>query len=340
MTIEWKGKYVQIPMKGISEDLAKEIIDLLPTPESKLGWKFDGYRVVSLSQINFRDKAGNSDNPVRVKGTKVKETLEVRLKRGMDVREQTPSLYPNDNIFDGANRRKLLTKWGYEQWIFSDWIEDDTIRTKYQSTKEECLSDSRLSRNADSGQRPATDDDILEHVRTRMKGKDWSKKDIKGFLNTLELNLSGSKIDGLANVIDRDRRRRGVIEPYDNKSAHEYVEKKGKGGIVLNTKSGANTELAAIAIMKAVVAGKKPAHVVTYSSSACSHDDIDTDLDKTVGDLKNIVKLVEDFVNTCHYYKIDSPYDIQGSIPQKIVKNQKMPDGYVKYETPPPVTVV
>ena len=108
----------------------------------------------------------------------------------------------------------------------------------------------------------------------------------------------------------------------------------------MNTKSGANTELAAIAIMKAVVAGKKPANVITYSSSACSHDDIDTDLHKTLGDLKNIINLVENFVNTCHYHKIDSSYNVQGSIPQKIVKNKKMPDGYVKYETPPPVTVV
>ena len=341
MTIEWKDGYVQIPQDGISEDLAKEIIELLPIPEDELGYKFKGYRVVSLSQVNFKDKAGNSDNPVRVGGTKGKESLEESLKRGMDVREHTPSLYPEENIFDGATRLKFLKKNGKEQYIFSDWIPDETTQTKYQLTEEDCIEDSRMHRNADNGKRPATDDDILELVRRRMKGKKWNKQDIKGYLNTLELNLSGSKIDGLANVIDRDRRRRGVIEPYDNKSAHEYVEKKGKGGIVLNTKSGANTELAAIAIMKAVVAGKKPAHVVTYSSSACSHDDIDTDLNKTVGDLKNIVKLVEDFVNTCHYYKIDSPYDIQGSIPQKIVKNQKMPDGYVKYETPPPpVTVV
>ena len=341
MTIEWKGKYVQIPMKGISEDLAKEIIKLLPTPEDKLGWKFNGYRVVSLSQINFKDKAGNSDNPVRAKGTKAKETLEVRLKRGMDVGEQTPSLYPNDNIFDGATRRKLLTKWGYEQWIFSDWIEDDTTRTKYQSSKEECLEDSRLSRNADSGQRPATDDDILEQVRRRSEGKNWGKKDIKGYLNTLELNLSGSKIDGLANVIDRDRRRKGVIESYDNTTAHEYVEKKGEGAIIVNTKSGASTELQYIAMMKSVVASKKPAQLVTYSSSACSHEEIDKHYDETTQKMSELRLLCEEFIDVCRGYKImESPYHIKGSIPQKIVKDKKMPDGFVKYGTPPPVTVV
>ena len=37
---------------------------------------------------------------------------------------------------------------------------------------------------------------------------------------------------------------------------------------------------------------------------------------------------------------MESPYHIKGSIPQKIVKDKKMPDGFVKYGTPPPVTVV
>ena len=340
MTIEWKGKYVQIPNKGISGDLAKEIINLLPTPEDKLGWKFDEYVVRSLSQIVFKDKAGNSDNPVRVGGTKGTESLEVSLARGMDVNEHTPSLYPNDNIFDGATRLKYLKKMGKEQYIFSTWIEDDTTKTKYQSSKEDCIEDSRMNRNADNGKRPATDDDILELVRRRMKGKKWNKQDIKGYLNTLELNLSGSKIDGLANVIDRDRRRKGVIESYDNTTAHQYVENKGGGAIVVNTKSGASTELQFIAMMKSVVASKKPAQLVTYSSSACSHDEIDKHYDETVEKMGGILELCRKFVKTCDYYDLNSPYDIKGSIPQKIVKDKKMPDGFVKYGTPPPVTVV
>ena len=334
MTIEWKDGYVQIPKDGISEDLAKEIIELLPTPEDKLGLKFKGYRVVSLSQVNFKDKAGNSDNPVRVSGTKGKESLEVRLKRGMDVREHTPSLYSDNNLNDGATRRKFLTKWGYKQWIFSDWDDDIITKTKYQSTKEDCIEDFRMHKNADDGKRPATDDDILELVRRRSEGKKWKKEDIKGYLNTLELNLSGSKIDGLANRIDRDRRRRGVIAPYDNNSAHEYVEKNGENGIVLNTKSGANYQCAAVAIMRSVVSGKKPANVITYSSSACSHDDIDKDYEDTTGKLSDLIKLTEEFINTCNYYKIDIPYIIKGSIPQKIIKDKNMPKGYVKYNQP------
>ena len=331
MTIEWKGKYVQIPNKGISGDLAKEIINLLPTPEDKLGWKFDEYVVRSLSQIVFKDKAGNSDNPVRVGGTKGKESLEVSLARGMDVNEHTPSLYPNDNIFDGATRLKYLKKMGKEQYIFSTWIEDDTTKTKYQSSKEDCIEDSRMNRNADNGKRPATDDDILELVRRRSEGKNWTKKDIKGYLNTLDLNLSGSKIDGLANTVDRDRRRRGVIEPYNKTTAKQYIENIGEGAIVLNTKSGANTELAAIAIMKAVVGSKLPADVVTYSSSACSHDEIDEHYKKTVGDLQTMIDLCEDFVHTCRKYKIYDPFFIKGSIPQKIVKDVPMPKGLVSH---------
>lgn len=340
MTIQWKDRYVQIPNKGISGDLAEEIINLLPIPEDKLGWKFDEYVVRSLSQINFKDKAGNSDNPVRVGGTKGKESLEVSLARGMDVNEHTPSLYPNDNIFDGATRLKYLKKMGKEQYIFSTWIEDDTTKTKYQSSKEDCIEDSRMNRNADNGKRPATDDDILELVRRRMKGKRWDKKDIKGYLNTLDLNLSGSKIDGLANVIDRDRRRKGVIESYDSTTAHEYVEKKGGGAIVVNTKSGASTELQFIAMMKSVVASKTPAQLVTYSSSACSHDEIDKHYDETVEKMGGILELCRKFVKTCDYYELNSPYDIKGSIPQKIVKDKKMPDGFVQYGTPPSVTVV
>ena len=341
MTIEWKDGYVQIPQDGISEDLAKEIIELLPIPEDELGYKFKGYRVVSLSQVNFKDKAGNSDNPVRVGGTKGKESLEESLKRGMDVREHTPSLYPEENIFDGATRLKFLKKNGKEQYIFSDWIPDETTQTKYQLTEEDCIEDSRMHRNADNGKRPATDDDILELVRRRMKGKKWNKQDIKGYLNTLELNLSGSKIDGLANVIDRDRRRKGVIESYDNTTAHEYVEKKGEGAIIVNTKSGASTELQFIALMKSVVASKKPAQLVTYSSSACSHEEIDKHYDETTQKMSELRLLCEEFIDVCRGYKImESPYHIKGSIPQKIVKDKKMPDGFVKYGTPPPVTVV
>ena len=101
--------------------------------------------------------------------------------------------------------------------------------------------------------------------------------------------------------------------------------------IVLNTKSGANTELAAIAIMNAVVGSKLPADVVTYSSSACSHDEIDEHYKKTVGDLQTMIDLCEDFVHTCRKYKIYDPFFIKGSIPQKIVKDVPMPKGLVSH---------
>ena len=188
--------------------------------------------------------------------------------------------------------------------------------------------------NAGDGKTPNTDDEILEHVRRRMT-KEWDKDKIKKYLYTLELNLSGCKIDGLANTIDRERQRKGVVKPVTAIEAGEFIEKTGEGALYYNTKAGATLERTAVAVMRSINATRSPVKICTFSTSAISHSQIDQHHDKAVENLTSLIEEMMQFGLHCALLKSEgkNPIEVIGSIPQKIIKDEKMPTHIVKYGT-------
>ena len=336
--MELKNNIVPIPKKGISQKLFNEIVDLLPSPPQRPGFKFSHYGVVSLSQVNTQDKAKNIANSVRVRfETKSNDddTLRISLQKGLDITEVPPTLYPNFNVGDGFNRIRDLRSLNYEQWIFAFYVPDEQSRNEFQSSNEDALEDFRMSLNANDGKRPCSQDEILEHVRKRMTEK-WDKTKIKKFIHSLDLNLSGSKVDGISNTIDRERKRKGVVKPISADEAEEFIQKNSKGALYFNTKSGASVARTAVSVVKSLIAPNSPAvpvKVCTFSTSACSHEQIDDHHDKAVEDLYSLVDELIEFGLKAASMKCQgiSPVEIIGSVPQKIIKDQKMPTKIVQY---------
>ena len=103
------------------------------------------------------------------------------------------------------------------------------------------------------------------------------------------------------------------------------------GVTLLNTNAGAKAQRLLPCIMKNFVENGTTLEIATFDSDACSHDEMDEKQKSTIQELKDLEELVLQFAAAKLTNKVN-PYNIQGSIPQKIVKDVPMPKGLIPYE--------
>jgi len=267
---------ISIPLKGVSPQLRAEIESKLPEPLKVPGWKFVDYRWRLLTQINTKDSEGNTDNSVRIAGTGDNETLQSSLRKGIDITELTPSIYPNDNLMNGFNRVKNLLEIGYKEWIFAEYVEDESTRSEFQESFDDCLDDFRASANKGKGQKVISDKEVEELGRKRFQNrKDQSKQSISKWIRTLDLNWSGQKIDGVANKICKDFTRKGVIESYNRDEAQQFLTDNGIGADLLNTKDSTRVARLYPQIMRNFVKNGATMNLALYASDVCSKEELD-----------------------------------------------------------------
>jgi hypothetical protein len=325
---------ISIPLKGVSPQLRAEIESKLPEPLKVPGWKFNGYQWRLLSQINTKDSEGNTDNSVRISGTGDNETLQISLRKGIDVNKLTPSIYPNDNLMNGFNRIKNLLEIGYKEWIFAEYVEDESTRSEFQESFEECLDDFRAAANAGDGQKVISDKEVEELARKRFgHRKDQSKQSIAKWIRTLDLNWSGQKIDGVANKVSKDFTRKGVIESYNRDEAQQFLNDNGIGADLLNTKDSTRVARLYPQIMRNFVKNGVTMDLALFDSDACSHEELDNRQKETLDELKEYDELVMQYAAKRMLMIGIHPWNIIGSISQKIgVEEQKLENGLVPVE--------
>jgi len=322
---------ISIPLKGVSPQLRAEIESKLPEPLKVPGWKFVGYRWRLLSQINTKNSEGNTDNSVRISGTGDNSELQDSLRKGIDITELTASIYPNDNLINGFNRLKNLLEIGYTEWIFAEYVEDESTRTEFQDCFSDALDDFRASANKGKGQKVITDKEVEELGRKRFQNrKDKSKQDISKWIRTLDLNWSGQKIDGIANKICKDFTRKGVVESYNRDEAQQYLNDNGIGADLLNTKDSTRVARLYPQIMRNFVKNGATMNLALFDSDACSHEEIDKRQKETIDELTEMDELVIQYaVKRMNMIGIH-PWNIIGSISQKIgVKVETLDNGLV-----------
>lgn len=310
---------IRIPLKGVPPELRSKIESSLPQPLVVPGWKFVDYRWRLLSQINTKDADGNTDNTVRISGTGDSETLQNSLRKGIDVTELTPSIYPNDNLINGFNRVKNLLEIGYTEWIFAEYVEDESTRTEFQDCFSDALDDFRASANKGKGQKVISDKEVEELGRKRFQNrKDKTKQSIVKWIRTLDLNWSGQKIDGVANRIFKDFSRKGVIESFNREEAQQFLTDNGIGADLLNTKDSTRVARLYPQIMRNFVANGTTMDLALFDSDACSHEELDQRQKDTIEELKEMDELVMQYAAKRMMMMGVHPWSIIGSISQKI----------------------
>lgn len=325
--------YIKLPKDSVPLKLREKVESLLPDPINYPGWKFNRYRWIKLTQINTKDDDGNTDNTVRIGGTGDAETLQNSLRRGIDTTEITASIYPNDNLINGFNRLKNLLKIGYTEWIFAEYVEDKSTRTEFQECFAEALDDFRASANKGKGQKVISDKEVEELGRKRFQNrKDKSKQSIAKWIRTLDLNWSGQKIDGAANKISKDFSRKGVIESYDRSEAQNFLKNIGVGADLLNTKDSTRTARLFPQIMKNFVDNKTTMNIALFDSDACSHQELEDRQKETIKELKEMDELVLQYAMARLSMMNILPYEIIGSIPQKIVNGVKVSNSLIEVD--------
>jgi hypothetical protein len=323
------SNFIQLPKGNVSPQIRDEVENALPKPESYPGWKFNKYRWIKLTQINTKDKNGNTDNSVRVSGTGDNESLQNSLSKGIDVTKLTPSVYPNNNLMNGFNRHKNLLELGYKEWIFAEYELDESTRTEFQQTFEDCLDDFRASANKGDGQKVISDAEVEEIGRKRFEHrKDRTKQKIADWIRTLDLNWSSQKIEAISKRISLDFQRKGVIESFNRNEAQQFLNDAGIGADLLNTTGsfGDNTRVLRlyVQIMENFIANQDTFNVALFDSQASSHDDIDARREDTIKLMKELDKIVIKYAAARMLANDVEPWEIIGAIPQKIgVENMK-----------------
>jgi hypothetical protein len=325
---------IPIPVKGVSPQLRTKIESKLPEPLKVPGWKFNGYCWRLLTQINTKDSEGSTDNSVRIAGTGDNETLQSSLRKGIDITELTPSIYPNDNLMNGFNRVKNLLEIGYKEWIFAEYVEDESTRSEFQECFNDCLDDFRASANKGKGQKVISDKEVEELGRKRFQNrKDQSKQSISKWIRTLDLNWSGQKIDGVSNKICKDFTRKGVIESFNRDEAQQFLTDNGIGADLLNTKDSTRVARLYPQIMRNFVKNGVTMDLALFDSDACSHEELDNRQKETIDELKEYDDLVMQYAVKRMSMLSIHPWNIIGSISQKIgVEEQKLKNGLVIVE--------
>tara|TARA_B100001250_G_scaffold341857_1_gene309992 strand:- start:1003 stop:1995 length:993 start_codon:yes stop_codon:yes gene_type:complete len=327
--------FITVPCKGVPTELRAEIEAALPTPLKVPGWKFKGYVWRKLTQINTKDKRGFTDNSVRLSGTGDNETLEQSLRKGIDTTKLTPSLYPNDNLLNGFNRHKQLMEVGYKEWVFAVYEEDKDTATEFQSSHQDFVDDFRAAANKSDGTKVITDDEIIELGRKRFQNrKERSKEKIKEWIETLDLNLSGQKIAGIAKRISTDFERKGIMQSFNRKEAEDFLTDLGIGADVLNTHGteGDKTRVLRLQVvaMENFVTNKSTLNVALFDSQARSHEDIDSHRENTLNLLKELDDLVMNYASARISNRDIQPLKVIGALPQKIGDVTEVSDSLVK----------
>ena len=327
--------FIAIPQDGVSKELREEIESKLPEPQKVPGWKFVGYRWRKLTQINTKDKNGNTDNTVRNSGTGDSEQLQISLKKGIDVTKLTPSIYPNNNLINGFNRHKNLLSLGYREWIFAEYVEDESSRTEFQENFEESLDDFRAAANKGDGQKVISDSEVEELGRKRFRNRqDRSKSKITEWIRTLDLNWSSQKIEAISKRISLDFERKGVIESYNRNEAQSYLTKFGIGADLLNTTGakGDNTRVLRQyqQIMENFIKNKSTFEIVLFDSQVASHEDADKRRKETIEFLKELDQMVVEYTAARFTCQGVNPWNVKGAIPQKIGGEKANSSGLVE----------
>lgn len=284
-----------------------------------------------LSQINTKNVDGSTDNSVRTAGTGDSESLQSSLSKGIDITELTPSIYPNDNLINGFNRLKNLAAIGYIEWIFAEYVPDESTHTEFQESFDECLDDFRASANKGKGQKIISDNDVEELGRKRFQNrKDQSKQVIAKWIHTLDLNWSGQKVDGVSNKIFKNFTRKGVVESYNRDEAKQYLIENGIGANLLNTKDSTRVDRLYPQIMRNFSENGVAMDLALFDSDACSHEELDKRQSDTIEELKEMDELVMKYAVKRMMMIGTHPWNIVGSISQKIgTVVQKLPNSLV-----------
>ena len=268
--------FIEIPKKGVPAHIRKLVQEALPEPLVVAGWKFKQYVWRRLDQINTKDADGNSDNTVRIGGTGVNEVLQTSLAKGLNPSKLTPSIFPDDNLLNGFNRYKNLALNGYEEWIFAVYEIDEDTKTEFQVTQQDFIDDFRAASNGGDGAKVITIDELKEVGRKRFENrKDRSKKAIKRWVHSLDLNLSNEQINGIAQTISKEYARKGIINSVNRDEAEEHLKKHGIGADLLNIKDSTRVLRMFPKMMKNFVDNGTVYRYVDYHSDATTHKQVD-----------------------------------------------------------------
>ena len=349
-----------IKIKGLTSEQELLILEQLKDRESSYnevpGWKPVDMFWVNIDDVNTTQPDGTTNNSIRLGGTGEQLGLENDVAKGLLTTVPLLSLWASPNheldLLDWFNRIEEFEYQGYTRLPAVRYERCEP--TEYQKTDQDAVDDFRAVANRRSGQKPITDDEVLELLRNRFESclpleseeeYDDLKFDMIQYLKMLDLGLSIEEIIGKATTVIRDFKRRGNVQYFSRKDAEDWVgeqyefwktqyeqtgdEKYNFTPNLVNAKDSTRVLRMFKQLMQDFIETHKPYEFLTFNSGATSHDEIDEGIQETLDELEELQKLVIDYVNTYHYVydggEHTPTWNLRGSIPQKIQKDGTIP---------------
>ena len=349
-----------IKIKGLTSEQEIAILNQLEDRESSYhnvpGWKVDTLFWIDISDVNTQQPDGTTNNSIRLGGTGDQDSLEADVAKGLSTTVPLLSLWDSsvskNDLLDWFNRIEEFSRQGYTRLPAVRYVRDKP--TEFQKTEQDAVDDFRAVANRRNGQKPITDNEVIELLGNRFECYlpietddefENLKDDMVRYLEKLDLGLSPNEIKGKANTVIRDFKRRGNVEYFSRQSAESWAQKMNEvwdtqyqqtlddkfniNPNIVNAKDSTRALRMFKQLMQDFVATQKPYQFITFNSGATSHDEIDDGVKETLKELEELQKLVIDYVNTYHYVfdngKHVPTWDYKGSIPQKIGKDGSIP---------------
>ena len=228
-----------IKIKGLTKKQEIAVINQLKDRESSYhnvpGWTNVDMFWIDISDINTQQPDGTTDNSIRLGGTGDQDSLEADVAKGLSTTVPLLSLWNSsvseNDLLDWFNRVEEFSRQGYTRLPAVKYVRDNS--TEFQKTEQDAVDDFRAVANRRSGQKPITDNEVIELLGNRFESHlpiedDDKFEDLKdkmvNYLEQLDLGLSSNEIKGKANTVIRNFKRRGHVEYFSREDAETWAE--------------------------------------------------------------------------------------------------------------------
>ena len=350
-----------IKIKGLTPKQERAVLEQLIEQESCCnkvpGWKPEEIFWCDIEDINTKQPDGTTNNSIRLGGTGDQDSLEADVSKGLLTTVPLLSLWASsvheNDLLDWFNRVEEFKRQGYTRLPVVRYVRDEP--TEFQRTEQDAVDDFRAVANRRNGQKPITDNEVIELLGNRFESylplkNDDEFDDLKDkmvrYLEALDLGLSSNEIKGKSNTVIRDFKRRGNVEYYSREDAEKWVatmneiwetqyQQTGDAKYDIKTNLvNAKDHTRSLRMMKQIsqyfIKHHTPYPFTSFNSGATSHEEIDKGIADLIEELKELHHLFINYANVYHLVndgtnELTPTWNYLGSIPQKIQKDGSIP---------------
>jgi len=286
-----------------------DIISKIPDPEEFDGMRFVERIVLSTRAPNKKNKeTGESHNLARNGGTGNRDkSLFGSFSHGIDTREMPPKVVFDDGqdyLYGGFGRADIFAELKYNFWIYDRYEYTEENRNFLQKDSVDVLQDAAISDNGKPSSKAPSKSDYVSILVDRIIKYKWCNVEMQKWFDSINHCLTKEQIsEYIKDSVSREKAL-GRVEWSKSYVVEQLLKKEFPEVTLLNATNAetGNTQRftrTLIAMMQSYIDSEgKTQEYCLWNSAAESHEQLDDALKAIDKNMKSIVELMVDFVDT------------------------------------------